>query len=242
LETFPVQQISEKNYELKLGEAATSNVLVCCGLTVDEPALHPLLALMPQLLLIRRAAPVDPTLVPLLDAMAEEIVKQRIGAATILARLADIVLAKVVRSWLESGREDVTGWLAAIRDPQLGRAIAAIHRRPGHPWTVNSLAGIARISRSLFSERFTSVVGLPPARYLARWRMQLASLWLRNDKITISEAASRLGYESEAAFSRAFKRIVGVPPVMHRKTPPHVAKNVSERVNSQGSRVPGLTP
>ncbi|WP_437826459.1 AraC family transcriptional regulator [Sorangium sp. So ce1153] len=149
--------------------------------------------------------------------MADEVLRRRIGAATVMTRLADVVITRVVRAWVESRTEDTEGWLAAIRDPQIGRALAAIHRRPGEPWSVESLADVARMSRSIFSERFAAVVGVPPARCLARWRMHVASGWLRDDRVTVAEAAVRLGYDSEAAFSRAFKRFSGVPPSALRR-------------------------
>jgi AraC-like DNA-binding protein len=148
----------------------------------------------------------------LLDAMAGEALAQRVGAATVLTRLADAVIARVVRTWVETQCADPTGWLGAIRDPKIGRALAAIHRRPGERWSVEALAGIAGTSRSMFFERFTSAVGIPPTQYLTRWRMRLATLWLRNERLTVTEVARRLGYESEASFSRAFKRISGCSP------------------------------
>lgn len=138
-------------------------------------------------------------------------------AATMMTRLADIVITRVVRAWAEARTDDTTGWLAAIRGPHIGRVLAAIHRRPGDPWSVEALADIAHLSRSMFSERFAAVVGVPPARYLARWRMHLASVWLRNERLTVSEVSARLGYESEASFSRVFKRLLGVPPKALRR-------------------------
>jgi AraC-like DNA-binding protein len=134
-----------------------------------------------------------------------------------MTRLADAVIAYVVRLWVEARSGDTSGWLAAIRDPKIGRALAAIHRRPGHKWSVEGLARVARTSRSIFSERFTAVVGVPPAQYVARWRMHLASVWLRKDRATVVEVAARLGYDSEASFSRAFKRFLGKPPSAFRR-------------------------
>jgi len=127
-----------------------------------------------------------------------------------MARLADAILTRVIRGWVEARAGETTGWLAAIRDPQIGGALAAIHRRPEHAWSVTALAEVAGMSRSLFSERFTAVVGSSPAHYVARWRMHLAQTWLRAGRV--SEVAARLGYQSEAAFSRAFKRAVGRAP------------------------------
>jgi AraC-like DNA-binding protein len=134
-----------------------------------------------------------------------------------MTRLADVVITRVIRAWVESRDADTHGWLAAIRDPFIGRALAAMHQRPGGRWSVESLADVAQVSRSVFAERFATVVGMPPARYLAQWRMHIAHGWLRDDQRTVAETASRLGYESEAAFSRAFKRWSGVPPSALRR-------------------------
>jgi transcriptional regulator GlxA family with amidase domain len=152
--------------------------------------------------------------------MASELTDQRVGAATVMTRLADIIITRLVRAWAESQPVDTKGWLAAIRDPQIGRALAAFHRRPSEAWSVESLAAIAGLSRSIFSERFTAVLGVPPARYVAGWRMHLAGTWLTAQRLTISEVASRLGYESEASFSRAFRRFMGDPPSAFRKRRP----------------------
>jgi transcriptional regulator GlxA family with amidase domain len=177
-----------------------------------EPSIHPLIELMPEVLHVVGGGTDDPSLAPLLEAMASEIAAQRMGAATIMTRLADIIVTRVVRSWVESRRAEVTGWLAAIKDPQIGRALAAFHRTPSEVWSVASLARKAVVSRSIFSERFTSLLGVSPGRYVARWRMHLATTWLAKERLTNSEIAARLGYDSETSFSRAFKRIMGVPP------------------------------
>jgi transcriptional regulator GlxA family with amidase domain len=173
---------------------------------------------MPQVLLVRGEGSYNPTLLALLEAMATEVGEQRIGAATIMTRLADAVITRVVRDWVESKADSTNGWLAAIRDPQIGRALAAFHRQPEKAWSVVSLAAAAHMSRSMFSERFTVVLGMSPARYVARWRMHLASTWLRAEKLTVTEMATRLGYESEASFSRAFKRLMGAPPSGFRRS------------------------
>ncbi|WP_437730093.1 AraC family transcriptional regulator [Sorangium sp. So ce1335] len=217
LEEMPLEEIGDRVFDMRAGGAGARTILVCCSVSFAQPAVNPLLELMPPLLLVRGGGADDPVLPVLLDAMADEVLRRRVGAATVMTRLADVVITRVVRAWVESRREDTEGWLAAIRDPQIGRALAAIHRRPGDPWSVESLADVARMSRSIFSERFASVVGAPPARYLARWRMHLASGWLRDERVTVAEAASRLGYDSEAAFSRAFKRFSGSPPSAVRR-------------------------
>jgi len=217
LDELALEEIGDRTYLLREGGGGAQTLLACCSVTFEEPALHPLLELMPAALFVRGAATDDATLPVLLDTMASEVLAQRVGAATMMTRLADVVITRVVRAWVEAQGEETTGWLVGIRDPKVGRALAAIHRRPGHRWSVEALADIAKTSRSIFSERFTSVVGVPPAKYLARWRMHLASVWLRNDRFTVAEVAARLGYESEAAFSRAFKRLSGVPPSSLRR-------------------------
>jgi AraC-like DNA-binding protein len=191
--------------------------LVNCAVRFEEPAANPLIELMPHVLLVRRGGCEDPALIGLLSAMADEARSPRIGSATVMTRLADIVITRVIRSWVERRTEDTVGWLAAIRDPQIGRALVGIHRQPEQNWSVTSLAAAAQMSRSIFSERFTTMMGMPPARYVARWRMHLASAWLRRQRLGVAEVAARLGYESEPSFSRAFKRHVGVSPGLLRR-------------------------
>ncbi len=199
-------------YRLRMGGGGDRSLIVCCSVGFDAPAAHPLIALMPEVLMVRRAERVDPTLRAVLDLMAAETGNPRLGAATLMSRLADIVITQVVRAWAESHAGELTGWIAAIRDPQVGLALAAIHRAPGAAWTVEALARTAGLSRSLFSERFTALLGVAPAKYLSQWRMHLASVWLQGERVTVAEVAARLGYESDASFSRAFKRTRGVPP------------------------------
>lgn len=217
LESFPLDEIGERAYRLRAGGKGKRTLLSCCSVGFEGASAPALLALMPPLLLVRDGATQDPVLPMLLDAMTEEVRSERIGAATVMTRLADVVITRVVRAWVETKREDTTGWLAAIRDRSIGRALAAIHRRPGDPWSLESLADVAQVSRSVLAERFTQLVGVSPARYLARHRMQLAGTWLRNDRVTVAEAAARLGYESEASFSRAFKRFMGTAPSTLRR-------------------------
>jgi AraC-like DNA-binding protein len=217
LDELPFEAEGERSYRLRASSSGDVSLLYCCTVILDQPALHPLLELMPPALLVRGAATKDATLPVLLETMAEEVAAERVGATTVLERLADVVIARIIRTWVEAQCEQPSGWLAAIRDPKVGRALAAIHRNPGRRWTIEALADLARTSRSIFVERFTATVGIAPSRYLTRWRMQLASEWLRTDQATVSQAATRLGYESEAAFSRAFKRNIGVPPSAVRR-------------------------
>lgn len=179
---------------------------------------HPLLAFLPNVMHAGTQTLGDDNLLPLLEAMGREIAANRAGACGMVARLADVVAAQVIRAWAESCCAGDTGWLAAIRHPQIGRSLTAIHGSPNRDWTIEELAKIVGASRSSFAEKFTAILGVPPARYLAQVRMLKAQEMLAAGSVRLAEVAEQLGYESEASFSRAFKRIVGVAPSHHRKT------------------------
>ncbi|MGY4396159.1 AraC-like DNA-binding protein [Sphingomonas sp. UYAg733] len=199
------------------GTGATST-LFCGSMALDAYALHPLINLMPPLIKGCDVAANDPIIGPLLEAMTVEASQPRMGSATILSRMADLLTARLIRCWVDCTGSSTTGWLAAIRDPHLGRALAAMHRDPGHGWTLENLAALAGQSRSVFADRFGTVLGEGAARYLARLRMQLAREWLGQGALSVAEVAGRLGYQSEASFARAFKRITRVSPGVVRRT------------------------
>jgi AraC-like DNA-binding protein len=196
---------------VQLGEGDVT-ILFCGSMELGSLALHPLLALMPPVLKGCDVASSDPIVKPLLETMTEEAAHPQMGSATVLARMAELVTARVIRCWANCSASSTVGWLAAIRDPNIGQALAAIHREPGHDWTLQRLARISGQSRSVFAQRFSALLGEGPAHYISRWRMQLATDWLRGKDMAIADVASRLGYESEASFSRAFKRITGISP------------------------------
>jgi transcriptional regulator GlxA family with amidase domain len=141
--------------------------------------------------------------------MASEASARRAGGETVITRLADILVIQAVRAWIDQHADAQPGWLAALRDPQLGRVIQQVHQSPGRPWTVDTMAREAGMSRSVFASRFSTVVGESAMHFVARWRMNVAMTTLRDDRVTIAAVAEQLGYNSEAAFSRAFKRVVG---------------------------------
>lgn len=201
------------------GTGAT-NTLFCGSMTLGAYALSPLIALMPPIIKGCDVAGNDLIVGPLLEAMSAEAAHPQMGSATVLTRMADLLTARLIRCWVNCSGTSTTGWLAAIRDPHIGRALAAMHRDPGRNWTVASLAGAAGQSRSIFAERFSTVLGEGAARYLARLRMQLAREMLGQHGMSVAEIASRLGYESEASFARAFKRITNTSPGTVRRTIP----------------------
>jgi AraC-like DNA-binding protein len=155
--------------------------------------------------------------------MAAEAHELRPGSEAVITRLGDILVIQAIRSWLETDPAAKTGWLGALQDEQIGRAIALIHRDPARNWTVASLADELAMSRSAFAARFTELVDEPAMQYVTRWRMQVAVSALRNDGATVGELASRLGYRSEAAFARAFKRVIGVPPGAVKRSSPETS-------------------
>jgi AraC-like DNA-binding protein len=134
------------------------------------------------------------------------------GGETVITRLADILVIHAIRFWITHSNSAQTGWLGALRDRQIGPVVAKIHRRPAHRWTLESLAAEASMSRSAFAMRFTELVGESAMQYVTRWRMNTARSRLAESDVTVAQLANAFGYESEAAFSRAFKRHLGVSP------------------------------
>ncbi|WP_420963649.1 AraC family transcriptional regulator [Brucella sp. IR073] len=195
---------------------STDAVIFSGCMDFDLGAMHPLVSLMPEMMHVGTLLGRQPEILPMLEAMEREARMERAGYAGILARLADVVSASIVRGWVECGCGDATGWVDALRDPKLSRVIAALHRDPGRDWTVAELAAEMGTSRSVFAERFLEVTGMTPVRYLTELRMRLAAQWIGREKLPIESVAHRLGYGSQAAFSRAFKRVVGHSPGMVR--------------------------
>jgi AraC-like DNA-binding protein len=195
------------------GEAGdATHTLFCAALRFNLDARHPLLAMMPDVIRAGELARRDSTVPALLDAMEREVTQQRVGACGIVARMADVLAATTIRAWVECMCSETTGWIAALRCPVVGKALAAIHAEPAREWTIPALARVGGSSRSAFAAAFKQAVGQTPARYIARLRMFQASEWIAAKGMRVSVAADRLGYESEASFSRAYKRIMGMPP------------------------------
>ena len=193
-------------------DAAPSSVMFCGSMRFNLDPLHPLLAMMPEVMHAGALVKRDPTVPVLLEAMEREVSLDRIGACGILARLADVLAASIIRAWMECGCSDSTGWIAAVQCPRIGKVMAAIHAEPERDWSVPVLAELMGASRSTFAEAFTRTVGESPAKYVAKVKMFQARHWIAQDGMRITVAAHRLGYDSEASFSRAFKRVIGQAP------------------------------
>ncbi len=143
--------------------------------------------------------------------------ERRAGNRELLARMSELLFVEAVRDHIEQLPAQATGWLAALRDPPLARALAALHADVARPWTAAQLADEALLSRSAFADRFVRTLGMPPMAYLTRWRMQLARQKLRDSAAPIARIAAEVGYESESTFSRAFMRENGMPPGRYRR-------------------------
>ena len=212
------EDVSERFETLRQGGGGPGTTLVCGTVRFDHPAAQHLVSLLPRRITVdasssRQAEWIESTL----RFMAAEARELRPGGETVMTRLADVLVIEAIRGWIEHDPAARTGWLGALRDRQVGRALALIHRDPAQAWTLASLASEVAMSRSAFAARFTELVGVPPMQYVVRWRMHLALTWLREHDAGLGELAGRLGYQSEAAFSRAFKRVVGVSPGAARR-------------------------
>ncbi len=217
-ETLKLDSIAPNATRLRVEGRGERSILICGGARFSGPTAHPLLSHLPELILVRKETRAEfDWLRPTLEAMAHEVSSSRPGSAAVMTRLADILVIQAVRTWAASGSMAAQGWLAALRDPQVGRSLALMHREPGKDWDIEGLAREVGMSRAVFAERFALMVGQPPKHYLTRWRMHLASHWLQEERLNLAQVAERLGYGSEAAFSRAFKRHYGESPGGHRR-------------------------
>jgi AraC-like DNA-binding protein len=213
LEELHFEKVSERYCILRYGGGGATTRLVCGEVRFDHPTARHLLELLPRVIHVEPlSSPQMDWMQSTLRLMAAGAMELRPGGETVITRLADILVIQAIRSWIQEDPTAQTGWLGALQDKQIGRAIMLIHRNPAHPWTVASLASEAAMSRSAFAARFTELVGEPVMHYVARWRMHTALTWLKEDRVTLAELTGRLGYQSEAAFSRAFKRFIGVSP------------------------------
>ena len=216
---IPVEQVSERYEIMRHGGGGAPTQTICVVVRFDHVAAEHLIAQLPKVLLIDSwDEGASGWLQSTLRFIAREAQTLRPGGETVITRLADILVVQMIRSWIDSADEPGHGWIAALRDERIGRALRAMHREPERSWSVESLAQEACMSRSAFSARFTRLVGESALRYLTRWRMQLARSYLRDNSIALHDLAERVGYQSEAAFCRAFKREFGVPPGSVRQT------------------------
>lgn len=200
----------------ELGGNGESARFVCGYFGSDAQPFNPILDALPRQLHVRRSTSGN-LAHELIRAALKESEAPRAGGETILSRLSELIFLQAVRQHIDALDPEATGWLAALRDRHVGAALRLMHADPAAPWTLDSLAQQIGLSRSAFAERFASVMGTPPMHYLCNWRLQLAARLLERQGLSIARAAAEVGYESEAAFNRAFKKQLGMPPGTWRR-------------------------
>jgi AraC-like DNA-binding protein len=218
LDILLAEQPVDETHTFRCGGSGAVTELVCGGFLINDGKLNPLLAMLPRVIHTRGSnGDAAPYLQLTLKYIAEELKANRPGVESVVTRLSDILFIQAVRTFFGTVEGQQVGWLRGLKDPQIGLAIHMIHSKPESSWTVQSLGARVGMSRSSFAERFQTLVGESPLRYLTRWRLNQAAVELRATTAKLPEIAKRAGYESEFAFSRAFKRAAGVSPGAYRK-------------------------
>jgi AraC-like DNA-binding protein len=217
-DVLEVAAAASKPFRINLGDGPASTNLVCGYLACDARPFNPLLENLPPVIKVG-----DPRndgagwVSQFIRFAVAEAAEKHAGSETVLTKLSELLFIDVVRRHLETLPPERAGWLAGLRDPCIGKALSMMHARPAHEWTVDELGREAGLSRSVLAERFAQLVGIPPMHYLAKWRMQIASELLAGGNTNLASIAAEIGYESEASFSRAFKKMVGVAPSAWRR-------------------------
>ncbi|KAA3630364.1 MAG: AraC family transcriptional regulator [Proteobacteria bacterium] len=217
LEVIPVERIGDRFEIMRFGGGGRLTQVTYYGVRFDPYLADRLIRLLPEMLHLRTHVDDGSWLQSTIRFIAQEARQRLPGSETVITRLADILVIQAIRSWIDTAREENHGWIAALHDRQIGKAMSLMHRQPGRDWRVETLAREIGMSRSGFSARFTALVGEPALQYLTGLRMQLAHRELRETSDTLAKIAERVGYQSEPAFNRAFKRVVGMPPGAIRK-------------------------
>ena len=203
---------------LRHGGGGNAARLLCGAFEFESPHAESFLTVLPKWIRVRKA---DRGGNEWLDSTARLLLHEahhhEMGAAMVVTSLIDVLLVEAVRTWLREQPSGAAGWLGALRDPSIGAALGLIHRMPAKRWTVPALSAAVGLSRSPFAAKFTALVGRPPMVYLKRWRLQLAAHLIRQQTVGLSTIAERVGYETTAAFSRAFTREFGVSPGRYRQ-------------------------
>lgn len=198
------------------GGDGPSTLFVCGYLEGDAVLFDPLLQALPPLFVVRPTGPAAAWVSATVEYALMASGSGSVSGAGMNPKLPELLFTEILRLYLESSQPQVTGWLAALRDPVAGPALAELHADPARDWTVSELAAAATASRTVLVDRFNQLLGRPPIRYLTEWRLNLASGLLRTTQLGVGEIGARVGYGSEEAFSRAFKRAFGQAPAHWR--------------------------
>ena len=202
-------------YILNEGMGPSGCRFICGYIGCDIRPYNPFIKSLPRVLHGRAAA--SGWLSHLVQHAVSETENRHAGGETVLAKLAELMFVQVIRQYANELPPESYGWLSGLRDPQIGHALSLVHARPADDWTIETLASAVGMSRSAFAKRFTHFSGDSPMQYVGKWRMQLAARRLENPQVSIAQAGVEVGYDSEAAFNRAFKKIMGVPPGTWRR-------------------------
>jgi AraC-like DNA-binding protein len=205
---------------MHLGENGPADARILCGfLGCDTRPFNPLLESLPAVLHLRRSSYRENSgLAFLIGAARAETEGRRTGGEEVLARLGELLFVEAIRCHIDALGPEQTGWLAGLGDRHVGQALNLLHGDPSADWTLDELARSVGLSRSTLAQRFTHLIGQPPMQYLTRWRLTVAAQRLRSESVNLAAVAEQIGYESEAAFNRAFKREFGMPPATWRRT------------------------
>jgi len=194
------------------GGGGTPTTIVCGSMSFDRASLRPITHILPNFILIKAEQARTLALHGTMQALASEMAEQVPGSEVVATRLAEVFFIQILRAHIASGPDRKKGWLRAVFDSQIGTALSAVHDRVDTPWTVESLAAAAGMSRSAFAARFKELLGQTPLEYVTEWRMQKSMQLLQQRDKKLIDVARLVGYESDAAFSKAFKRVVGANP------------------------------
>ena len=217
LEEIPIERIGERFEIMRFGGGGRPTEITYYGVRFDPYLADRLVRLLPEILHLRTHVDDGSWLHSTIRFISREARERLPGSETVITRLADILVIHAIRTWIDSVRAETHGWIAALHDDRIGAAMSLMHRHPERDWRVATLAREIGMSRSGFSARFSALVGEPVLQYLTGLRMQMAHRELRETRDTLARIAERVGYQSEPAFNRAFKRVVGMPPGAVRK-------------------------
>ena len=216
-----VQRSPDEAPQVRHGGGGAVTRMVCGYLACESAMFDTVLAALPRLMIVpMRDTASGQWLMSSIQFSLAECAAPKAGAGTVLAKLSELMFVEAIRRHIESLPPEQQGWLAGLRDRFVGKALALMHSKPAHGWTVDELANQVGLSRSALADRFGALIGCAPMQYLTRWRLQLAADLLRTSRRPLAAIASEVGYDSEAAFSRAFKRERGTAPAVWRRSMP----------------------
>ena len=209
----------ERHYLRIEGGGDEKTSFICGAFFFKYTKENALRAALPPVIHLRAAEPgTAEWLAPLLAMLSRDARKAEVGAGAVINRLTEIIFVQAVRHWIKTHKNEQTGWLAALNDEQVSRALNLLHQNPGKNWTVAAIAAKVGMSRSPFAAKFTSLVGEPPLKYLTKWRLNLAAGYLRSNELSVAEISGKVGYETSQAFGKNFKRYFGVSPREFRES------------------------